>query len=118
MSIEEFRQKYNSEDDCLCFLEVLRWGDNRRCPHCNGSKTYKFTNGRLFKCAECRKQFTVTLGTIFSDSKVSLQKWLLTIFILTSAKKGITPTQLSQYIGVTTKTALFMIERIRYATGN
>lgn len=118
MNLLEFQQQFNSEDACREYLEEMRWPEGRTCPHCGADKTYRFSDGKLFKCGGCRKQFTVKVGTIFSDSKVPLSKWFSAIYLSTSLKKGISPMQLSRYIGVTQKTAWFMLQRIRYALGN
>src|SRR3989344_4582237 len=115
MNLIEFQQKFGSEAVCLDYLEQARWPNERYCPHCNSTKTYKFSDGKLFKCGDCRKQFTAKVGTIFSDSKIPLYKWFLAIYLATSLKKGISSIQLSKYIGVTQKTAWFMLQRIRFA---
>ncbi|MGI8636075.1 MAG: IS1595 family transposase [Segetibacter sp.] len=115
MNLVEFQQKFSSEQECLNYLEKARWGDKAICPHCGSIKTYRFKSGVLFKCGDCRKQFTAKVGTIFSDSKVPLYKWFLAIYLATSLKKGISSVQLSKYAGVTQKTAWFMLQRIRFA---
>ena len=69
----------------------------------------------LYQCNGCRKQFTVTVGTVFERSKVPLNKWLLATYLLTSSKKGMSAHQLHRTIGVTYKTAWFMLHRIREA---
>ena len=115
MNLLEFQQKFGSEEACLAYLEQSRWPKDRYCPHCGSLKTYKFADGRLFKCGDCRKQFTAKVGTIFSDSKIPLYKWFLAIYLATSLKKGISSVQLSKYIGVTQKTSWFMLQRIRFA---
>jgi transposase-like protein len=115
MNLLEFQQKFGSEDACLAYLEQSRWPNDRYCPHCGSIKTYKFADGKLFKCGDCRKQFTAKVGTIFSDSKIPLYKWFLAIYLATSLKKGISSMQLSRYLGVTQKTAWFMLQRIRFA---
>lgn len=115
MNLLEFQEKFSSEQVCLQYLEEMRWPQERYCPHCGSTKTYKFSSGKLFKCGDCRKQFTAKIGTIFSDSKVPLSKWFMAIYLSTSLKKGISSMQLSRYIGVTQKTAWFMLQRIRYA---
>lgn len=120
-SIIDFYNKFSDEQACRDYLEKARWDDKIFCPHCGSYKTYKFTNGRnagkLYKCGEkeCRKQFTVRVGTIFEDSKISLQKWFLAIYLATSLKKGISSVQLAKYLGITQKSAWFMLQRIRYA---
>ncbi|MEO5950626.1 MAG: IS1595 family transposase [Candidatus Saccharimonadales bacterium] len=114
-SIIQFYEKFRDEQVCRDYLEQARWDGEPICPHCGSYKTYKFTNGRLFKCGDCKKQFTVRVGTIFEDSKISLQKWFLAVYLATSLKKGISSVQLSKYLGITQKTAWFMLQRIRYA---
>lgn len=117
----EFQKIYGTEDACLEFLAKKRWGKDQKeryCPHCGSYETYAFKNGLLFKCKDCQKQFTVKVGTIFTDSKVPLAKWFLAIYLATSLKKGISSVQLSKFAGVTQKTAWFMLQRIRYAIEN
>ncbi|MDX2776656.1 IS1595 family transposase [Streptomyces caniscabiei] len=114
----EFQQVYGTEEACLTYLAEKRWGKDQKdrfCPHCGSYATYAFKNGKLYKCKDCSKQFTVKVGTIFTDSKVPLTKWFLAIYLATSLKKGISSVQLSKYAGVTQKTAWFMLQRIRYA---
>jgi transposase-like protein len=101
------------------YLESIRWPNGPVCPHCgNGEREHyllKSKTRKLWKCAACRKQFTVTIGTIFEGSHVSLNKWLLAFFFLCSSKKGMSAHQLHRMLGVTYKTAWFMAHRIRYA---
>ena len=78
-------------------------------------KTYEFKDGKLYKCASCRKKFTLTVRTIFEDSKIHLRKWFIAIYLITSHKKGISSLQLSKDIGVTQKTAWFILHRLRLA---
>lgn len=90
------------------------------CPHCGGTEKCKKLEGAkhragLYQCGDCRKQFTVTVGTVFERSKVPLNKWLLATFLMSSSKKGISAHQLHRSIGVTYKTAWFMFHRIREA---
>jgi transposase-like protein len=101
------------------YLESIRWPNGPVCPHCgDGEKRHyplKSKTRRLYKCAACRKQFTVTVGTIFEGSHVGLNKWLLAFYLLCSSKKGMSAHQLHRMLGVTYKTAWFMAHRIRYA---
>ena len=99
-------------------LESLRWPDGPICPHCGSVKAWPIkTRDGLYKCAEyqCRKQFTVTVGTVFERSKVPLNKWLMAVYLMCSSKKGISSHQLHRTLGVTYKTAWFMSHRIREA---
>lgn len=112
----EFYSRFGNEQACRDYFENARWGDEVTCPKCGVvGEAYKYTDGRLFKCGACRKQFTVRVGTIFEDSKLPLQKWFLAIYLATSLKKGISSIQLSKYLGITQKSAWFMLHRIRYA---
>jgi len=118
MSLFAFQQQFPDEASCLSFLETQRWGEdnkNRYCPHCGSLKTYKFADGKLFKCGDCRKKFTAKVGTMFSDSHIALQKWFYAIYLNTSLKKGISSIQLAKYLDITQKTAWFMLQRIRYS---
>jgi transposase-like protein len=92
---------------------MCRWGSNELCPHCEHNKIYKFTDGRRFKCASCKKQFTVKTESIFADSNISLKDWLIAYYLLANHKKGISSHQLARDLGVTQKTAWFMLQRIR-----
>src|SRR5665213_2008860 len=117
MNIFTIQQQFPNDEVCLAFLELQRWGENganRYCPHCGVTKTYKFSNSKLYKCSACRKQFTVTIGTIFEGSHIPLYKWFWAVFLNTSLKKGISSVQLSKYLEITQKTAWFMLQRIRY----
>lgn len=115
MDLTEFQEKFKDEDTCLTYLEQIRWSGKPYCLHCKSTKIYKFTDGALFKCGSCLRQFTAKLDTIFSDSKIPLQKWFLTIYLAAHLEKGLSSTQLSRYINVTQKTSWFIIQRIRSA---
>lgn len=108
------------ERSCREFLEETRWKGEPVCPHCGSQdeRHYKLKsrgqfNG-LYKCRDCRSRFTVTVGTMFEGSHVSLQNWFYAIYIFLSHKKGISSVQLAKDIGVTQKTAWFILHRIRH----
>ncbi|MCH9028059.1 MAG: IS1595 family transposase, partial [Bacteroidetes bacterium] len=114
--IVEFLNRFPDEVSCIEFLIQARWNGKPVCPYCESDrKIYKIRQGRILTCADCRKQFTVKVGTVFEDSALPLQKWFMTIYILTAHKKGISSLQLSKDINVTQKTAWFMLHRIRFA---
>jgi transposase-like protein len=105
------------------FLEKLRWPNGPVCPHCQCATAYKLTakpgskkpvRPGVWKCKDCEQQFTVTVNTIFEDSHVPLNKWLLAIHLLCASKKGMSAHQLHRMLPVTYKTAWFMAHRIRY----
>ncbi|MCB1330523.1 MAG: IS1595 family transposase [Maritimibacter sp.] len=111
---------FTDKDAAREYLERQRWADGVYCPHCGGTEKCKKLSGKshrpgLYQCGDCRKQFTVTVGTVFERSKVPLNKWLLATFLMASSKKGISAHQLHRTIGVTYKTAWFMFHRIREA---
>jgi transposase-like protein len=109
------------------YLEYLRWGNaGPVCPHCGGADPYKLQPrtdssrpGRkgLYKCRikECRKQFTVTVGTVFEDSHIAPNIWLQAIYLIGASKKGISAHQLHRMMGITYRSAWFMMHRLRYA---
>lgn len=116
INLIDFYNKFSTEQACRDYLEQARWDGEIICPKCGVvGESYRYKDGRLFKCGACRKQFTVRVGTIFEDSKIPLQKWFLAVYLATSLKKGVSSIQLSKYLGVTQKSSWFMLHRIRYA---
>lgn len=102
------------------YLERQVWPNGPVCPHCGVEGGHYALNGKttrpgLYKCADCREPFTVTVGTVFERSKIPLNKWLLAVYLLCSSKKGMSSHQLHRTLGVTYKTAWFMTHRIREA---
>lgn len=111
---------FHDADKAREYLEDLRWNGEPVCPHCGGiEKIYpikgKTARPGLYKCGDCRKQFTVTVGTVFENSRVPLNKWLAATYLMASSKKGVSSKQLERTLGVTYKTAWFMSHRIREA---
>lgn len=106
---------FSDNETCKNYLAEMRWSDGIICPHCTHDKVY--TMKKNYKCAGCRKQFSVTKGTIFENSPIPLQKWFAAIWLITSHKKGIASLQLHRDISVTQKTAWFMLHRIRNCFG-
>ena len=108
------------EKVCREYYALLRWGGNPTCPHCNHSKPYVLNGGKLYRCSSktCKKNFTVTVGTIFEKSKISLATWMGAVFVLSAHKKGISSLQLARDLGVTQKTAWFILHRIRHIMGD
>jgi transposase-like protein len=120
LSIVGIAERFPDSLKAAEFLESIRWPNGPVCPHCdNDEKHYKLPNKtrRLWKCAKCRKQFTVTVGTIFESSHIPLHKWLWAFFLICSSKKGMSAHQLHRMLGITYKSAWFMGHRIRYAMG-
>lgn len=111
---------FHDEEAAIAKLESLLWSDGPVCPHCgNAGRIYelkgKSTRPGLRKCGECRKQFTVKVGTVFESSHIPLFKWFQAAYLMTSSKKGISAHQLHRTLEVTYKTAWFMAHRLREA---
>jgi|ERR1035441_6125745 transposase-like protein len=97
------------------FVAKLRWPEGPVCPRC-GSMEYSYlTTRRVWKCKACKKQYSVKLGTIFEDSPLGLDKWLPAVWLVANSKNGISSHELGRSLGVTQKSAWFMLHRIRLA---
>jgi len=106
-------------DNALNFMVSIRWPDGHACcPSCGKSNAALLKTRRIFKCRECGKQFSVKIGTIFEDSPLGLDKWLPAFWMIVNAKNGISSCELGRALGVTQKTAWFMLHRIRLAMQN
>ncbi|MBJ6366761.1 hypothetical protein JF259_01540 [Snuella sp. CAU 1569] len=115
-SVLDLIKAFPTEQDCIDHLEILRWNGNVISPFDSTSKVYKCKNNR-YKCKNTGKYFNVKTNTIFDNTKMELQKWFLAIWIVTSHKKGISSLQLSRDLGITQKSAWFMLQRIRNCFG-
>lgn len=125
MNLSRLAKEFSHEDAARAFMEELRWGKdakNAACPKCGGADPYRLKarpgssiRKGVWKCRACRKQFTVTVGTVFESSHIPLSKWLLAIHLLASSKKGISAHQLHRNLGITYEAAWFMAHRLRYA---
>jgi transposase-like protein len=127
LNLVTLAKEYSDADKARGLLEALRWPGGPVCPHCEHNEVYSIKakqNSKqparkgLYCCAACRKQFTVTVGTIFEDSHLPISKWLMALFILCSSKKSVSAHQLHRMLDVTYKTAWFMAHRIRFAMGS
>lgn len=111
---------FTNADKAREYLEALRWPTGPVCPHCGSVGAHYALQGKshrpgLWKCKDCREQFSVTVGTVFERSKISLNLWLLAVHLMCASKKGISSHQIHRMLGVTYKTAWFMTHRIREA---
>jgi transposase-like protein len=103
-------------DTALQFVASIRWPDGKVCcPACGKSDAGFLATRRLWKCRDCYKQFSVKVGTIFEDSALGLDKWLPAFWMIVNAKNGVSSCELARALGVTQKTAWFMLHRIRLA---
>ena len=115
-SLFDLQQKFPTEQDCIDHLTKLRWDGLITSPFDPESKVYKCKNNR-YRCKNTGKYFNVKTGTMFDNTKISLQKWFMAIWLVTSNKKGISSAQLARDIDTTQKTAWFMLQRIRKCFG-
>lgn len=119
-NLKELQKAMQDENVCRAYMEEMRWGGSPFCPYCNATKPYKKAGGKRYRCSspECRKNFSVTVGTIFENSKIPHSTWLAAIYILTAHKKGLSSHQIARDLGITQKTAWFMEHRIRLIMGD
>jgi transposase-like protein len=108
---------FSDPEVCLEFVRDLRWPEGVTCPHCGSAEVGFLATRRIWKCKnrECRKQFSVKVGTIFEDSPIGLDKWLAAVWMLANCKNGVSSYEIHRALGVTQKTAWFMLHRIRLA---
>ena len=119
-NILDFQKEFSTEEKCREYLEAQRWNGTPACPFCGSINVCRFSNGKIFKCREkeCRKKFSVTVGTIYENTKIPLAKWFLATYILAVHSKGISSLQLATWLGVTQKTAWHLNHRIRVMLSN
>lgn len=111
---------FHNEEAAYAYVEKRLWPNGAVCPHCGGYERIGKMQGAstrigAYKCYQCRKQFTVKIGTIFEQSHVAMRLWLQAIYLIAASKKGFSSNQLHRTLGVTLKTAWFMSHRIREA---
>lgn len=111
---------FHNEEAAYAFVESRVWPNGPVCPHCGGTERNKLMGGAstrigTYKCYDCRKPFTVKVGTIFESSHIPLRLWLQGIYLIAASKKGISANQLHRTLGITLKSAWFMGHRIREA---
>lgn len=119
ISAYEFLKKFPDQKAAREYLEARRWPQGAVCPHCGAIERIQTRKVEgFFRCLSCKIDFTVRTGTIFERSHVPLDKWLFAMYLIATRRKGISSLQLSKELGVTQKTAWFMLQRIREACGN
>lgn len=120
MNFAELAPYFADEDKAIEFVETLMWPEGPVCPHCDATdKLYqlkgKSTRKGLWKCGNCKKQFTVKVGTIFEGSHIPLTKWLIAIYMMCSSKKGVSANQIKRSLGISYKSAWHLCHRVRLA---
>ena len=106
---------FSDLDVATDFVAKLRWPDGPICPRCESREYSYLQTRRVWKCKDCKKQYTVKLGTVFEDSPLGLDKWLPAVWLIANSKNGISSHELGRALGVTQKSAWFMLHRIRLA---
>ena len=119
-NLKELMVQLSDEKVARQHMEEMRWGGEPFCPHCGSTKPYKLKDGKTYRCKDktCKKDFTVTVGTVFENSKVKISTWMAAIYLLTAHKKGISSLQLGRDLGITQKTAWFVLHRVRLIMGD
>ena len=115
ISVFDFLELFPTEEAAIAHLESLRWGDTIVCPHCESERTTRQKQHPYHQCKDCRKKFTVRTGTIFERSHIPLHKWFFAIYMMETSRKGISSVWLAKQLGITQKSAWFMLHRIREA---
>ena len=117
MTVKELMQMFPTEDAARRWFESQIWRDGRKCPHCGSENTIenRGNEARPYHCRTCKRHFSVRIGTILERSKVSLQDWAIAIYMHLTSLKGVSSMKLHRDLGVTQKTAWFMLQRIRKA---
>ncbi|MCZ6802976.1 MAG: IS1595 family transposase [Proteobacteria bacterium] len=118
ISIFQLFEMFPDQESARTYLESRLWPDGTKCPACSGKERITTRKGGYYRCNACKVDFTVRTGTIFERSHVPLHKWLFAMYLLITSRKGISSLQLSKEIGITQKSAWFVLQRLREACGN
>jgi transposase-like protein len=108
-------QYFSDEQVCIDTIAALRWHDGPICPKCGMREHYYLKTQKRWKCKECAHQFSVKVGTIFEDSPIPLNKWLVALWQLVNCKNGVSSYEVAKAIGITQKSAWFVLHRLRLA---
>jgi transposase-like protein len=106
---------FSDQDVCVQFVAKLRWPDGPICPTCGGTEHSYLTTRRVWKCKACKRQFSVKVGSIFEDSAIPLDKWLAAMWMIAKPKNGVSSHEMARSLGITQKSAWFLLHRIRLA---
>lgn len=115
MSLYQFFQRFPNEEAARQYFENNRWAGEVSCPHCGSLSVAEVKDHKPmpYRCRDCRKHFSVRTGTVLAESRLPLHKWLMAIYMMTTARKGIPSTQMAKELGITQKSAWFLAQRIR-----
>lgn len=115
VSLYQFFQRFPNEEAARDYFEANRWAGEVSCPHCGSVSVapVKSMKPMPYRCRDCRQHFSVRTGTVLAESRLPLHKWLMAIYMMTTARKGIPSTQMARELGITQKSAWFLAQRIR-----
>jgi transposase-like protein len=115
VSLYQFFQQFPDEEAARQYFERNRWAGEVSCPHCGSLSVAEVKNHKPmpYRCRDCRQHFSVRTGTVLAESRLPLHKWLMAIYMMTTARKGIPSTQMARELGITQKSAWFLAQRIR-----
>lgn len=115
VSLYQFFQRFPGEEAARQYFENNRWAGEVSCPHCGSLSVAEVKNHKPmpYRCRDCRQHFSVRTGTVLAESRLPLRKWLMAIYMMTTARKGIPSTQMARELGITQKSAWFLAQRIR-----
>lgn len=120
-TLQEAIQHFSNYENCREFMVAVRWPDGKvRCPQCDSDKVTYLKNARLYKCYgnHPKPKFSLKVGTIFEDSPIPLEKWLAAVWLIVNCKNGVSSYEIHRDLGVTQKSAWFMLHRVRLAMRN
>ncbi|OYX96291.1 MAG: IS1595 family transposase, partial [Novosphingobium sp. 35-62-5] len=115
VSLYQFFERFPNEEAARQYFERNRWNGEVSCPHCGSLSvaSVKSMKPMPYRCRDCRQHFSVRTGTVLAESRLPLQKWLMAIYMMTTARKGIPSMQMARELGITQKSAWFLAQRIR-----
>jgi len=114
-TLMEAIKHYADADNALSEMADSRWSKGVTCQHCGAEKPMFLKTRRIWKCSKCRKQFSIKTKSVFEDSPIALDKWLTAVWMVANCKNGVSSYEIARDLGVTQKTAWFMLHRIRLA---
>ncbi|MGA2095353.1 MAG: IS1595 family transposase [Candidatus Acidiferrum sp.] len=117
-TLQQAIKYFADEQVCIDTVAALRWPNGPVCPKCEGTAHYYLATQKRWKCKKCSKQFSVKVGTIFEDSPIGIDKWLIALWMLVNCKNGISSYEVGRDLGITQKSAWFVLHRLRLALHN
>src|SRR5262249_16357753 len=117
-TLQQAIQHFSDEQTCIDTVAALRWPERVTCPPCHHKEHYYLKTQKRWKCKDCNRQFSVKLGTIFEDSPIASNKWLVALWMLVNCRNGVSSYEVHRAVGITQKSAWFVLHRLRLALQN